>query len=442
MTLSFDAALRLQAASPAAYAIFSIVESDVGRPLRDLNLRQEDPGLLDSAEAAIASLKPGAAATVERFGRRYLRSVQLEGAAERDPPGLVVSYAPHAPSLPAIGNPERDMQQALAESIAQYQTIGESIPFGVWISDPEGKLVYASTSFLEMTGLTLEEARDFGWSAGLEPGTSEKTLAAWRDCVEKGLNWEWEHRFAGADGEAYAVLSLGRPVRAEDGRITSWVGLNIDITERKREEERLQILSAELDHRVKNMLTVVNSMVRLTGRRAQSLKDYQRSLEARIQAMARAHLTVTEEQAGGMSLARLVEDELGPYRLEGGDRILIDGPEAYLAPRAAQSLALALHELATNAAKYGALKIEGGSLAVTWTIETTPKTCLVLVWKETGHKSLRAPRREGFGTTVVTQVLEAQLNADVELGFEVSGVRCVVRLSDDWFAGTRARLAR
>lgn len=415
-----------------AYEAWGVPRSQLeGMSLRDL-LGEE---VYKTAEPHIAEALGGQTPTFEL-------TVQREGQTPR------VNLVTYAPRRDAAGHPagfyeasvditaQKTMQRAVAESVARYQTIGESIPFGVWICDAGGKLLYASQAFLDMAGLTFEEARDFGWLDRLIAGTAEATLAAWQDCVEKGLNWERENRFLGADNETYVVLAIGRPVRDEEGQVTSWVGLNIDITDRKREEERLQILSAELDHRVKNILTVVNSMVRLTGRRARSLRDYQQSLEARIQAMARAHLTLTEGASRGMPLGQLVEDELEPYRAAEGERVAISGPDVFLAPKAAQSLALAIHELATNATKYGALRQDVGRMDVSWEIVKEPGPGLVLRWEESGLRGLRRPRRQGFGTTVITQVLHAQLEADVAWDFRPTGISCVIRLASDCFLGT------
>jgi PAS domain S-box-containing protein len=327
---------------------------------------------------------------------------------------------------------QKVVERELLERTAQYETIGDSIPFGVWICDADGKLTYASQSFLDLTGQTLEEARDFGWSHMLAPGTADATIAAWRKCVREGGNWEREHQFIARDGLAYTVLAVGRPVRDEDGRISSWVGLNLDISKRKREEERIRVISAELDHRVKNILATVSSMVRLTGRSARALQEYQADLEARIQAMARAHSTLAEGAWDGLAVNELVENELRPYRGQTPGRITVSGPAVILVPAAAQSLSMAIHELTTNAAKYGALSTDRGTLAVGWEVEENPRT-LVIRWAEAGVEGIKPPASRGFGTMIISDVVRSQLGAAVSMDFQPGGLKCTLVVSDKWF---------
>ena len=133
-------------------------------------------------------------------------------------------------------------EEALRESEKMYRAIGESIDYGVWVCAPDGRNTYASESFLKMVGLTQEQCSSFGWGEMLHPDDAERTLAAWKECVRSGGRWDMEHRFRGVDGEWHPVLARGVPVRDEQGRVACWVGINLDIGERKLAEERYRML--------------------------------------------------------------------------------------------------------------------------------------------------------------------------------------------------------
>lgn len=314
------------------------------------------------------------------------------------------------------------------ERAEQYRLVGEAVPYGVWICDPEGKLTYVSDSFLEMVGMTFEEARGIGWADKLAEGTAEATLAAWNACREEGGNWEREHQFIDVNGNTKHVLALARPVRDDTGTITSWAGFNLDITRRKEEEERLQTVSAELDHRVKNILATVSTIARLTGRSAKTLDEYRNSLEARLQSMSAAHQVLARAGWRGMPLGMLIRTELEPYLEQGTGNVSVNGPEVELRPDAAQSLALAFHELTTNAAKHGALSREEGRLVVDWQWNPQGTGGVLVEWKESGLSGLEAPATSGFGTTVLGRVLGAQLGATVDIAYHESGVRVSINL--------------
>lgn len=142
------------------------------------------------------------------------------------------------------------MEQALRDSERLYRAIGESIDYGVWVCDPVGRNTYASESFLKMVGMTQEQCSEFGWGDVLHPDDSEATIAAWKECVRSGGMWYREHRFKGVDGQWHPVLACGVPVRNESGEITSWAGINLDISRIKQAEEQLKEWSRTLEQRV------------------------------------------------------------------------------------------------------------------------------------------------------------------------------------------------
>ena len=165
---------------------------------------------------------------------------------------------------------QKAAEDALRRSEALYRAIGESIDFGVWICDADGRNVYASKSYLDLVGMTQEECSEFGWGDALHPEDRERTIAAWKECARTGSTWDIEHRFRGVDGRWHPILARGVPVRDEDGRIIGWTGINLDISRLKQAEERLREADrrkdeflATLAHELRNPLAPIRNAVHL-----------------------------------------------------------------------------------------------------------------------------------------------------------------------------------
>jgi two-component sensor histidine kinase/DNA-binding response OmpR family regulator len=200
-------------------------------------------------------------------------------------------------------------------------------------------------------------------------------------------------------------------------------GVTIDITERKEAEERQAILAREVDHRARNALAVVQSIVRLTH--ANSTENYKAAVEGRLGALARAHGLLSEFRWQGADLKRLIEDELAPYRTADADKIIAVGPDVILQPASAQTLALAIHELATNAAKYGALSSSAGQIRLKWDLNHSG---LRLEWTESGGPRVAPPIARGYGTRVVTASVEGQLDGRAVFEWRSEGLRCTMSI--------------
>jgi PAS domain S-box-containing protein len=348
----------------------------------------------------------------------------------REPADMLATFAPRiTPDGRTSGfyaaavdiSDQKRRQREILERTQQYRAIADSIPYGIWTCDAAGRLTYVSDAFLDLVGMSFERAANFGWISRLLPEAAEETRLAWQDCVARRGDWEREHRFVGSDGRYRDILSIARPVFDEEGELLSYVGLNLDITERKRREETLALLSAELDHRVKNVFSLVITIARQASRDAVSVDALRDSFEGRMRALAAAHDMIAASGWSGMSLSALLETELAPYRDEARAGWRLEGPEVTIPVGAAQTLVLAVHELATNAAKYGALRDDEGRLAVTWSVAADGG--LTIVWDESGLSGIAPPERQGFGSRVLGQVLEMQLGADVSLDFRAEGLR-------------------
>src|SRR6187399_2952999 len=230
-----------------------------------------------------------------------------------------------------------------------------------------------------------------------------------------------EFRVKRPNGEVRWCIGTAAPSIDDSGRVTRISGVTVDITDRKIAEERQALLAREVDHRAKNALALVQSIVRLT--RASDIAAYTTAVEGRIRALSRAHTILSLSRWQGADMRGLVEEELAPYRTGETAKVETSGPNVSLQPAAAQSLALALHELVTNAAKYGALSSMAGRVHLTW--ELNPGT-LVLRWTETGGPPTQAPSSPGFGTRIITASIEGQLAGQTVFDWRPEGLQCVL----------------
>jgi two-component sensor histidine kinase len=192
-----------------------------------------------------------------------------------------------------------------------------------------------------------------------------------------------------------------------------------------RQASREAALTSELEHRVKNTLAVVATVIERAREDTKSIDEFLSSLRARIQSMAGTQDLLSQSGGRGVSVADLVSTELRPFAT--GANTSVDGPPVHLSPAASHALAMVVHELATNAAKYGALSQPGGRVAMRW--RHSSARMLRIEWKETGGPQVAAPAREGYGTSVIRDLLAYELGGRVELLFEPDGVRCTIELT-------------
>jgi two-component sensor histidine kinase len=211
------------------------------------------------------------------------------------------------------------------------------------------------------------------------------------------------------------------------GRLIWLSGVTADITQRKRAEERQILLAGEVDHRARNVVAVVQSIMRLT--RADSIDAYIAALDGRIGALSTAHRLLAGSRWEGADLNRLVEEEFAPYRAAANARVLARGPVILLPPTTAQIIALALHELATNAAKYGALSTDLGRVELTWRTEPGK---LELIWGESGGpEKITPPNRRGYGSRAIVAGIERQLGGLANFDWQPDGLRCSLSVPYD-----------
>ena len=233
----------------------------------------------------------------------------------------------------------------------------------------------------------------------------------------------------GPDGRETWNHGSGVVVRGPDGEPAYLIGVVQDITERKAEEAQRETLVAELDHRIKNLLAVVQSVAAQSARKSASLDVFLKTFAARLKSMSSAHDLLSAARWRGATLARIAAAELGGLA---PTQTRWDGPELFLTPRAASALSLALHELAVNAVRYGSLSTENGKVEVVW--RRTPDGGFALEWLETGGPPTTAPRSKGFGATLIEDVAGRELGGSAKINYKPGGVTAMIQGSAEALA--------
>jgi PAS domain S-box-containing protein len=322
---------------------------------------------------------------------------------------------------------ERDRATALLQAFV------EAVPGSVYAKGTDGRLMIANRGFAQAIGR--EPASCLGKTdIELLADTAQAELIMENDrrIMDAGLPEQVEEELTLTDGRKSYWLSTKAPFKDEAGAVVGLVGSSVEITERRQAEERERLLAREVDHRSKNLLGVVQSVVQLT--RSDTVEGFKEAVTGRIQALARAHSLLAAGRWDGVDLDQLVREELAPYA-RGDDRAVISGLPLRLRPGAAQALALTIHELATNAVKYGALSSEAGRVEVRWNVvRVDGRRNLQLGWTEHGGPPAATPTHRGFGSTVIRSSIERQLGGTVNIEWSLHGVRCHLVLPADQLA--------
>ncbi len=339
----------------------------------------------------------------------------------------------------------KNAELALAERNMQLSLAGKTALVGSFSLNFETEEVQLSEGFAAIHGFpegTSHTTRSI-WKAGVHPEdlprVDEVRSRAFR---EQRREYGFEYRIVRSTGEVRWIEARCFVSYRSDGRPERVVGVDIDVTERKRAEEHQRMLVAELDHRVKNALATVSAVASRTQDANLSGADFAAALAGRIQSMAATHELLSCRQWKGVSIRELVRRELAPYMT--GNNTDLDGPELTLSPEAAQAVSMVLHELTTNAAKYGALSAEDGRVCVRWSRALTrnPDARVRIEWRETAGPAVRPPERSGYGMEVIRDLIPYELDGAVDLAFTPGGVRCDIEIPVTELLGERPSYRR
>lgn len=328
--------------------------------------------------------------------------------------------------LEEVGAALRERQRGearLRESEERLRQFGDEASEILWIRDAETlQWEYLTAAFNDIYGAYREEAlagdNFASWIEFVVPEDRERvTLEIER--IRRGERVSFEYRIRRPiDHEIRWLRDDDFPMRDDSGRVTHIGGIGHDITQRKLTDESRTALLAELQHHQRNSLSVIRSIVRQTVERSTDSEEAIAHIEGRINAFARIEAAITRSAATGIELAPIVAEELRVAGAREGDNLTIAGPALRLNPRAAETLGLAMHELATNALKYGALSSRSGCISVDWRVD---HEVLHFSWTESGMQGLEPITRQGFGREVLERTLPYSLDATVSLRVEHSG---------------------
>jgi two-component sensor histidine kinase len=328
------------------------------------------------------------------------------------------------------------LKRALAQKETESETwLGLALKasgLGVWHSVIGSGEVQVDANLAAMFGLphAPTRLREADWIARIHPDDRPRVVAELGARRRDLQPLEIDFRTILPDGTTRWLAVLGAVVRRagdppDAGAAYRSIGVARDVTERARDGERQQLLLGELNHRVRNTLASVLSLAQQTAQDAASVPDFITAFRARVMALSTAHGLLTRGRWRGASLGGLVETLLAPDRTADPARIEIAGPACDLPPQKALAMTMGLHELATNARKYGALSAPGGRLSVVWSIaDPGGERRLTLVWSERGGPRVAPPARSGFGTRLLRRALGADLDGTVTLDFDPAGVVC------------------
>ncbi len=347
----------------------------------------------------IASGRP----VVDKYGRPDLLA------------GIVIDVTEHA-----------ETEVALQQSNLRFDIVTEAIPQIVWSTDASGQHDYYNHRWVEFTGLAVTATGPETWKSLVHPDDWPAVDAAWLESLASGKTFDFDYRLRHHDGAYRWVKVLAKPIRDTDGNITRWYGTSTDIDEAKHLELERELVAHELDHRIKNIFTLVDGLVRLAVREEPAMRPLAAPLSARLSALHQAHGLITGKPGSSSgTLQALLRQLLKPYEASGESRIAISGMDITIDTGAFKSMAQVLHELITNAAKYGALSQDDGRLHVNLHVAAGR---LTIKWDELFSGSSEVGGKGGFGSKLVRTIVETQLRGSLTQNLRSDGLTIVIDL--------------
>jgi PAS domain S-box-containing protein len=328
----------------------------------------------------------------------------------------------HAVSIRDIRQ-HKQAEAVLIHNQKQLSAIFSQATVGLSQSDLSGRFVLVNDCYCELVGRSREDLLALRMQDILNPTDLPAFLPLLERAIEAGEPFTIENELARPDGRTLWVSNSVTAIRDLAGRPTGLLEIMVDISERRAAEERQRLLMREVDHRAKNALAVVQALVRLT--RAGTQAAFVQAVEGRVGALARTHTLLAQNRWSSVDLRTLLEGELAAYQGQSPSRLQLEGPPISLLADAVQPLGMIVHELATNAAKHGALSRPTGRLELSWRMEPDEGT-LHLHWLETGGPAVVAPSGQGFGSTLIERTARHQLSGEVRYDWRPEGLRCTI----------------
>ena len=311
----------------------------------------------------------------------------------------------------------------LRARFARYETALRGSQVTVYTQDRDLRYTSVSNSML---GRSVEDILGRTDAELLPPDGATTMIAVKREVLASGEAKRMEILVENTPEMRWQDLHI-EPLRNEVGEVIGLTCASVDVTERKEGEAHLRLLLRELTHRSKNLLAVIQAMARQTARHTGSVEGFLAQFGARLQALAASHDLLVRESWYGASISELVRSQLGGYLDGSAAQVSMEGPAIAIKPEAAQNLGLALHELAVNAGKFGALSVPGGRVSITWSrSESAISDAVEFDWREQFGPKVKNRRKKGFGSLVIERNLARALDAKVNLEFDPNGLHCHV----------------
>lgn len=389
------------------------IEGHLGRTVRECV-----PALADSVEAIIRTIMTtgepvtGVEVAGQRAGQEDDRSWITYWHPLRGTGGEIIGINVAAEEITERKRAEAAMQA----SERQFHTLADAIPQLVWMAEADGRIFWFNRHWYDYTAMPGTPLRD--WQAFLAADCAAAARRAWSQALANGVALEIEVSLTGRDGRCRPFLTRAIPLHDAGGAVSRWIGTHIDISEQRSREEHIRFIIDELSHRTKNLLAVVIAIANQTARHADDVPQYRARLLDRIRALAHCHDLLVRDNWQGASFHDLVAAQMQPFG--GAGRIDAEGPDLLLRPDAVQHLGLALHELATNASKHGALSGPDGVVKIRW--RRTGEDRLQLEWREMNGPPVRPAGHRGFGRAVIEQIVPRALAGAGTLDFAPAGV--------------------
>jgi two-component system CheB/CheR fusion protein len=420
-TIFLDDDLCIKTFTPGMVDIFFLRDTDRGRPITEIVTLLNYPKLQRDISRVQRDLS-----TIERelnikdADTTFIMRIRPYRTIANVIDGIVITF------VDITARKKADI--ALRASEERFSAIVKQATVGVAETDLDGRFVLTNAKYRQIVDRSEIELQSLRLSDITHPDDFTKNKELFDRLLAGGSAFEIETRYVRSGGAPVWVHNSVSALVDPYGKPHRILTVTLEIAERKRAEEHTSLLLGELDHRVKNILAVMSSVIMQTLKTSPSPEAFAHAVEDRIMAIARAHSLLTDGGRGAASLRDLVVTELAPYDRE-TNNISVTGPPISLTPKAGLALAMAIHELASNAAKYGTLSAAGGRLAVSWALDNNPTSTLSFNWIETdGPPITQPPSRGGFGTTLIERTLAHEFDATVNREFLLSGLRCSIHI--------------
>ena len=338
----------------------------------------------------------------------------------RDQSGAVIGASKIARDI----TEELQTRAALQDIETRFGVMADNISQLAWIANPDGGIFWFNRRWFEYTGLTKDEVRGYGWQTILHPDHTKRVNERIALDLASGDDWEDTFPMRGKDGQYRWFLSRASSQRDAAGKILYWFGTATDVTELRDAERRIELLLMEVNHRSRNLLSVVQSMARRT---AASSEDFIPRLERRIAALATNQDVLVQRNWTAIPLRELIEAQL-LFLEQAETQTELSGADVVVQPATAEALSMTLHELATNAEKYGAYSVPAGTVRISWDIGGTGADAeFVLRWTESGGPPVPQNGEPGFGSRIIRDVPKGRLRGEVETEYAPQGFRFTLR---------------